>query len=100
VANTGLAMLRFGQRVALLGCVGDDALGDLAVDRLAQPERLALAGFDASGRWGPPMASSLPRQVWIVCFWKIPGATAASPLTISTMLSWAKAGFSTSAIRP
>ena len=36
VANTGLAMLRFGQRVELMGCVGNDALGDLAVARLAQ----------------------------------------------------------------
>ncbi len=36
VANTGLAMLRFGQRIELMGCVGNDALGDLAVARLAQ----------------------------------------------------------------
>ena len=36
VANTGLAMRRFGQRVELMGCVGNDALGDLAVARLAQ----------------------------------------------------------------
>ncbi len=36
VANTGLAMLRFGQRVELMGCVGDDALGDMAMTRLAQ----------------------------------------------------------------
>ncbi|MFA5206068.1 MAG: hypothetical protein WC708_16850, partial [Lentisphaeria bacterium] len=27
VANTGLAMKRFGQRVELMGCVGRDALG-------------------------------------------------------------------------
>jgi sugar/nucleoside kinase (ribokinase family) len=36
VANTGLAMLRFGRRVALTGCVGNDTLGDLAIARLAQ----------------------------------------------------------------
>ena len=36
VANTGLALRRFGRRVELLGCVGNDALGDLAVARLAQ----------------------------------------------------------------
>ena len=36
VANTGLAMLRFGQQVELMGCVGCDALGDLAMTRLAQ----------------------------------------------------------------
>jgi sugar/nucleoside kinase (ribokinase family) len=36
VANTGLAMRKFGQRVELMGCVGTDALGDLAVARLAQ----------------------------------------------------------------
>ena len=36
VANTGLAMKKFGQRVELMGCVGADALGDLAVARLAQ----------------------------------------------------------------
>jgi sugar/nucleoside kinase (ribokinase family) len=36
VANTGLAMLRFGQRVELMGCVGHDALGDMALARLAQ----------------------------------------------------------------
>lgn len=35
VANTGLAMKKFGQRVELMGCVGTDALGDLAVARLA-----------------------------------------------------------------
>ena len=35
VANTGLALRRFGRRVELLGCVGNDALGDLAVARLA-----------------------------------------------------------------
>lgn len=36
VANTGLAMRRFGQRVELMGCVGCDALGDLTVACLAQ----------------------------------------------------------------
>ena len=34
VANTGLAMKRFGCDVALMGCVGEDALGDLAIARL------------------------------------------------------------------
>ncbi|MCC7519834.1 MAG: carbohydrate kinase family protein [Verrucomicrobiae bacterium] len=34
VANTGLALRRFGQRVELMGCVGNDDLGDLAVARL------------------------------------------------------------------
>lgn len=36
VANTGLAMLRFGQRAELIGCLGNDALGDLAAARLEQ----------------------------------------------------------------
>ena len=36
VANTGLALLKFGQRVELMGCVGNDALGDMAIARLAQ----------------------------------------------------------------
>jgi sugar/nucleoside kinase (ribokinase family) len=36
VANTGLAMRRFGQRVELMGCVGNDALGEMAMARLAQ----------------------------------------------------------------
>jgi len=36
VANTGLAMRRFGQRVELMGCVGNDALGDMAMARLVQ----------------------------------------------------------------
>ncbi len=36
VANTGLALRRFGQRAELMGCVGNDALGDMAVARLAQ----------------------------------------------------------------
>lgn len=36
VANTGLAMRRFSRRVELMGCVGCDPLGDLAMARLAQ----------------------------------------------------------------
>ena len=36
VANTGLAMRRFGQRVELMGCVGNDAMGDLAISRLQE----------------------------------------------------------------
>lgn len=47
VANTGLAMLKFGRRVALAGCVGEDALGDLALARLAQ------AGVSAGVRRKP-----------------------------------------------
>ncbi|HCE42939.1 MAG TPA: hypothetical protein DET40_05280 [Lentisphaeria bacterium] len=35
VANTGLAMRRFGQNVALMGCVGNDMLGDMAVAQFA-----------------------------------------------------------------
>ncbi len=34
VANTGLAMKRFGQRVGLMGAVGCDALGDIVVSRM------------------------------------------------------------------
>lgn len=33
VANTGLAMRRFGQTVALMGCVGNDTLGNIAVEQ-------------------------------------------------------------------
>lgn len=36
VANTGLALHRFGRRVALMGSVGCDALGDLAIARLQE----------------------------------------------------------------
>ncbi|MDD5727802.1 MAG: carbohydrate kinase family protein [Victivallales bacterium] len=36
VANTGLAMRKFGCNAALMGCVGDDALGQLALAQLAQ----------------------------------------------------------------
>ncbi len=34
VANTGLAMKRFGCRVELMGCIGADALGDIAAGLL------------------------------------------------------------------
>lgn len=34
VANTGLAMKKFGCRVELMGCVGCDALGDIVATRL------------------------------------------------------------------
>ena len=36
VANTGLAMKRFGLRVNLMGCVGNDDLGDVVMDRLRE----------------------------------------------------------------
>ncbi len=36
VANTGLAMRKFGQRVAMMGCVGADALGDIVTTQLTQ----------------------------------------------------------------
>ena len=36
VANTGLAMRKFGVNTALMGCVGYDALGDMAVAQFAQ----------------------------------------------------------------
>jgi len=36
VANTGLAMRRFGRKVELMGCVGHDPLGDLALSLLSQ----------------------------------------------------------------
>jgi sugar/nucleoside kinase (ribokinase family) len=36
VANTGLAMRRFGKRVELMGCVGSDALGDMVVSQLRE----------------------------------------------------------------
>lgn len=36
VANTGLAMKKFGQRVELMGCVGCDALGDVVTARLQE----------------------------------------------------------------
>ena len=36
VANTGLAMKKFGQRVELMGCVGHDDLGDVVVARLRE----------------------------------------------------------------
>jgi sugar/nucleoside kinase (ribokinase family) len=36
VANTGLAMRKFGQNAVLMGCVGKDILGDMAVAQFAQ----------------------------------------------------------------
>ena len=36
VANTGLALKKFGCRVELMGCVGYDALGDIALTQLAE----------------------------------------------------------------
>jgi len=36
VANTGFAMKRFGQRVALMGSVGCDALGEIVMARLSE----------------------------------------------------------------
>jgi sugar/nucleoside kinase (ribokinase family) len=36
VANTGFAMRKFGQNVALMGCVGADALGDIAIRLFAE----------------------------------------------------------------
>jgi sugar/nucleoside kinase (ribokinase family) len=36
VANTGLAMRKFGRKTVLMGCVGGDALGDMAVALLAK----------------------------------------------------------------
>jgi len=36
VANTGLAMKRFGQRVELMGSVGCDSLGDIVMSRLGE----------------------------------------------------------------
>jgi len=36
VANSGLAMKRFGKRVELMGCVGSDALGDMVVSQLRE----------------------------------------------------------------
>ena len=50
VANTGLAMKRFGQRVELMGCVGRDALGELVMARLAQEG--AAAGIRRTDRAG------------------------------------------------
>lgn len=50
VANTGLAMRKFGQKVTLMGCVGNDPLGDMAIAQLAQAgvsqgiHRTSLAG--------------------------------------------------------
>ena len=36
VANTGLALRKFGRNATLMGCVGNDALGDMALAQLAQ----------------------------------------------------------------
>lgn len=36
VANTGLAMKRFGGNVQLMGCVGKDALGDMVLSKLEE----------------------------------------------------------------
>jgi sugar/nucleoside kinase (ribokinase family) len=50
VANTGLAMQRFGRRVALCGLVGRDALGDLAIGLLRA--RGMSSGIRRCGRAG------------------------------------------------
>ena len=50
VPNTGLAMQRFGQRVALQGLVGRDALGDIVMGLLLQHG--AAAGIRRTNRAG------------------------------------------------
>jgi sugar/nucleoside kinase (ribokinase family) len=50
VANTGLAMKRYGQRVELMGCVGSDALGDIVVSQLR--EKGVISGIRRRHRTG------------------------------------------------
>ncbi len=50
VANTGLAMKRFGQRVELMGCVGCDSLGDIVLAELKRHQ--AARGIRKSRRAG------------------------------------------------
>ena len=50
VANTGLAMKQFGQRVGLMGCVGTDALGNMVTGRLR--EQGVTRGIRRSRRTG------------------------------------------------
>jgi len=49
VANTGLAMQKFGQNVALNGWVGNDALGDIAI---AQLEQFGVSGISRKNSAG------------------------------------------------
>ena len=49
VANTGLAMQKFGQNVALNGWVGNDALGDIAVAQLEQFGVSGICRKDSAG---------------------------------------------------
>lgn len=49
VANTGLAMQKFGQKVALNGWVGNDALGDIAIAQLEQFGVSGIGRKDSAG---------------------------------------------------
>ena len=50
VANTGLALKRFGQRVELMGCVGCDSLGDIVLAELKRHQ--ATRGIRQNRRAG------------------------------------------------
>lgn len=57
VANTGLAMARFGRRVAVMGTVGQDPLGDVALSLLAQHDvTLAVRRSPAGTAYGIVLA--------------------------------------------
>lgn len=68
VANTGLALSRFGRRVALMGAVGEDPLGDLALQMLAsQDVTLSVRRTAAPTAYGIVLAPPGTDRVFLEC---------------------------------
>jgi sugar/nucleoside kinase (ribokinase family) len=71
VANTGLAMKKFGRRVELMGCIGKDALGDIAAGLLL--ERDVAHGLRRTPRAGTAYGIVLAPQGMNRIFLEDPG---------------------------
>lgn len=68
VANTGLALSRFGRRVALMGTLGEDPLGDVALSLLASYDvTLALRRTAAPTAYGVVLAPPGNDRVFLEC---------------------------------
>jgi len=68
VANTGLALSRFGKRVALMGLVGEDALGDLALGLLQRHEvTLCVRRSQAATAYGIVIAPPGTDRIFLEC---------------------------------
>jgi sugar/nucleoside kinase (ribokinase family) len=68
VANTGLALSRFGRRVALMGRVGEDPLGDVALSLLGRHEAtLAVTRCAEPTAYGIVLAPPDSDRVFLEC---------------------------------